>query len=109
MSVSSGRYPLNLNFNSDLQAQLTQAQIELQRSEPVITLLEKPVPPIETSGASRVLLVIFGFILGGFIGIGLAFVKQYVQSQKSMRDERQKMEEIKQIWQSNWFFKRFGK
>ena len=31
---------------SDLQAQLTQAEIDLQRSRPVITLLEKPAPPI---------------------------------------------------------------
>lgn len=94
---------------SDLQAQLTQAHIELQRSEPVITILEKPVPPIETSGASRVLLVIFGFILGGFVGLGLAFVKQYVQTQKSMGDERQKMKEIQHLWQSSWLYKRFGK
>ena len=93
---------------SDLQTQLTQAQIDLQRSEPVITVLEKPVPPIERSGPSRVLLLFFGAILGGFVGIGLAFVKQYVQSQQNQMDEQKKLEEIQGIWGSSVIGKRLN-
>ena len=93
---------------SDLQTQLTQAQIDLQRSEPVITVLEKPVPPIERSGPSRLLLLFFGAILGGFVGIGLAFVKQYVQSQQNQMDEQKKLEEIQGIWGSSVIGKRLN-
>ncbi|MCH8247668.1 MAG: chain-length determining protein, partial [Bacteroidetes bacterium] len=45
---------------SDLQTQLTHTEIELQRAEPVITVLERPVAPLEASGPRRSLtLVLF--------------------------------------------------
>lgn len=78
---------------SDLQTQLTQAEIDLERSRPVITTLEEPVPPIDPSGPSRLLIVITGLMLGGVIGIGIAFTRALVH--KLQQQEEDKLEEIK--------------
>jgi uncharacterized protein involved in exopolysaccharide biosynthesis len=79
----------------DLQTQLTQAQIELQRSEPVITILERPAPPIEPSGVGgKVVLLIF-LLLGAAIGVALAFIKWSLDQQMTDDEERAKMEEVR--------------
>jgi len=96
------RYQRQVTFASqlysDLQAQLTQAQIELQRSEPVITVVESPVPPREKSGPNRKLIVILSLFLGGGFGIGLAFVMQFVGNVESDDEESGKMQEIKEAF-----------
>jgi uncharacterized protein involved in exopolysaccharide biosynthesis len=78
---------------SDLQAQLMQAHIDYERSRPVITVLEQPVPPIDPSGPSRLLIIITGLMLGGVIGIGIAFTK--VLFAKLQSQEEDKFSEIK--------------
>jgi len=80
---------------SDLQTQFTQAQLELQRSEPVITVVEEPVPPLEKSGPNRKLIVILSLFLGGGLGVGLAFVRQFVGNMESDDEESEKLQEIK--------------
>lgn len=79
---------------SDLQAQLTQAQIDLQRSQPVITVLENPVPPIKPSGPKRSLTVILGLLVGLMVGGGLAFIRAYIDVQREDEAERAKLAEI---------------
>ncbi|MEZ4699378.1 MAG: GNVR domain-containing protein [Rhodothermales bacterium] len=81
---------------SDLQAQLTQAEIDLQRSEPVITVLEQPVPPMESSGPQRTLTLILGLVVGFIAGIGLAFFQSFLEHQRADASERGKLEEIQQ-------------
>ena len=92
------RLQRQVTFKSDLysslQAQLTQAEVNLQRSEPVITLLERPVPPIEPSGSSRMVMVIWFTILGSVIGVGIAFVKAFIQRRSEQEEERLKIEEL---------------
>lgn len=83
---------------SDLQTQLTQAEIELQRSEPVITVVEQPVPPLEKSGPNRKLIVILSLFLGGGLGVGLAFVKQFVGNMETDDEESGKLREIKEAF-----------
>ena len=80
---------------SDVQAQMTQAQIELQRSEPVLTVLEEPVVPSRPSGPRRTLIVLLSLILGGFVGIGAAFVATAVESSSNDAEEAGKLQEIK--------------
>lgn len=92
------RLQRQVRFASDLysefQAQRTQAEIELQRSEPVITILEAPSPPMERSAPRRSLIVILSFILGGMLGIGGAFVRTFLNEQGD-DEEREKLEEVR--------------
>lgn len=94
------RQQRQVNFKSqlfsDLQTQLTQSQIELQRSEPVITVLEKSVPPMEKSGPNRKLTIILSLLLGGGLGIGGAFVLTSINNMKSDEEQEDKLQEIKQ-------------
>ncbi len=79
---------------SDLQAQLTQAEIDLQRSRPVITLLEQPVPPIKPSGPRRLMLIAVSLIAGLILGVGLALVTSVLESLRAKQDEEAKLDEI---------------
>lgn len=91
---------------SDLQAQLTQAEIDLQRSRPVITLLEKPVPPIKPSGPRRLLLIAVSLIVGLVLGIGLAIVKSVLENLRAKQEEEAKLDEIANAFSPGLSFKR---
>jgi uncharacterized protein involved in exopolysaccharide biosynthesis len=79
----------------DLQAQLTQARVELQRQQPVVTVVEEPVQPLERSAPKRALIVVLSLILGGFVGIGTSFGVAFVDSTRESKEEKEKMDEIK--------------
>jgi uncharacterized protein involved in exopolysaccharide biosynthesis len=87
-----------VSFKSELyqqlQAQVTQARIELQRSEPVITIVEEPVPPMNRSAPKRKLILLLSLILGGLFGLGGAFVKSFFENTGGDAVEQKKMEEI---------------
>lgn len=80
---------------SDLQTQLTQAEIELQRSQPVITLVEAPVPPLKPSGPRRKVMVLVSLFLGLMAGTGLGYVKTYLGNLNNDQGDKSKLEEIK--------------
>jgi uncharacterized protein involved in exopolysaccharide biosynthesis len=82
------------NLYSEFQTQRTQAQIELQRSQPVITILEAPTPPLKRSAPQRTLLVLLSMFLGGLVGIGGAFARTFFTSQND-EEEQEKLEQIK--------------
>ena len=82
----------------DVQAQMTQAQIELQRSEPVLTVLEQPIVPSRPSGPRRTLIVLLSLILGGFVGVGLAFVRTAVENSEDDAEESGKLQEIREAF-----------
>lgn len=79
---------------SDLQMQLTQTEIELQRAEPVITVLEQPVASLEASGPRRSLTLVLFLILGGMVGVVLAFVRTAVENSRADTESRSKLAEI---------------
>jgi uncharacterized protein involved in exopolysaccharide biosynthesis len=78
---------------SELQSQLTQTRLDLQRRQPVVTVVEAPVPPIESSGPRRLFIVIIGIFVGGVLGIGFAFGKRIVSAQAEM-GRQEEVEEI---------------
>jgi uncharacterized protein involved in exopolysaccharide biosynthesis len=80
---------------SELQTQLTQAQIELQRSEPILTVIERPVPPMTRSAPNRMFIVLISLVVGVFIGISVAFVKTFFENTEEDAEEQEKLEEIK--------------
>ena len=93
------RLQRQVSFKSELyqqlQAQVTQARIELQRSEPVITVVEEPVPTMNRSAPQRTLIVLLTLILGGFLGVGAAFVKAFFDNTEEDAEEQEKLDEIK--------------
>lgn len=81
---------------SELQTQFTRARIELQKSQPVITILDAAVPPFEPSKPKRKLLVMLALMIGIFFGIGLALVRHLLNTAKSDPIDKPKIDEISQ-------------
>ncbi|MFT7553019.1 MAG: tyrosine-protein kinase Etk/Wzc [Rhodothermales bacterium] len=79
---------------SELQAQQTQARIELQQSQPVITTIEAPSLPRSPSGPSRA-RPLFALLLGVIVGTGLAFLSTVIESDGRTSEERAKRAEIR--------------
>ena len=90
---------------SSLQAQVTQARIQVQKSEPVTTVVEEPVPPIEASGPNPVLVIVLSAFLGFFFGVAGVCAHHLLLSQSYSEERLEKIEEIKSILVPN----RFGK
>jgi len=80
---------------SELQSQLTQTRLDLQRRQPVVTVVEEPVPPMERSSPQRMLVVLLNLILGGGIGVVRAFVRAFF-NRVDEEEEREKLEEIRE-------------
>ena len=88
---------------SELQSQLTQTRLDLQRHQPVVTIVEQPVPPMEPSAPNRTMIVILNLMLGGFLGIGGAFVNTLLERAEEDTDEQEKLAEIKErLVPSRW-------
>ncbi|MFB6286924.1 MAG: Wzz/FepE/Etk N-terminal domain-containing protein [Candidatus Bipolaricaulia bacterium] len=78
---------------SDLQNQLTQARLDVQQRQPVVTVVEKPVPPIQKSGPRRLFIIVISVFVGGVLGIIIVSSKRIIEAQV----ERGKKEEIEEI------------
>ena len=79
---------------SELQSQLTQTRLDLQRQQPVVTAVEEPVPPTRRSAPQRTLVVLLNIILGGIIGVAGAFLKAFLSRTGEDEEERRKLEEV---------------
>ena len=95
------RLKRNVSFKaevySELQTQLTQTEIELKRKEPVIRIMERPSPPIEPSGISRLFLIVASLIFGLITGLTLAMFRLFSQNLKEDKENSKKIEEIRKI------------
>lgn len=80
---------------SELQSQLTQTRLDLQRRQPVVTTVEQPVPPTAPSAPNRTLLFILTTALGGILGCLWALGKAFLTTSKSDPDSRHKVDEIR--------------
>jgi len=85
---------------SELQSQLTQTRLDLQQRQPVVTVVEEPVPPMNRSAPRRSLLVLLSLALGSFFGIGGAFVKAFLRNVQRNKEEHRKLEELKNVTSS---------
>jgi uncharacterized protein involved in exopolysaccharide biosynthesis len=83
---------------SELQSQLTQTRLDLQRRQPVVTVVEKPVPPNKRSAPKRTLTVLLSLILGGFLGIGGAFVASFFDRAKRDDVQKEKFKEFREAF-----------
>lgn len=78
---------------SELQSQLTQARLDLQRRQPVVSVVEEPVAPIQRSAPRRTLIVLLSMILGGILGVAGALFSAFLTARDE--EDRWKLEEIK--------------
>jgi len=81
---------------SELQSQLTQTRLDLQRRQPVVTVVEEPVPPVNRSAPRRTLIVVLCFFFGGFIGVSGSFLKSFFESTDRDAEEKKKVEAIRE-------------
>ena len=81
---------------SELQSQVTQTRLDLQRRQPVVTVVEAPVPPRQRSWPKRTFIVLLSLGAGGIFGIVLAFVKALFEGAEKSDQEREKLDEIQE-------------
>jgi uncharacterized protein involved in exopolysaccharide biosynthesis len=79
---------------SQLQEQVTQTRLQLQRERPVVTIAEKPTPPTRPSAPNRTFILIMSLFLGGLLGVGAAVVRSSFRNQKE-DENREKMREVR--------------
>ncbi|SHK08409.1 Wzz/FepE/Etk N-terminal domain-containing protein [Rhodothermus profundi] len=88
----------------ELQLQKTQAEIQVQKEAPVLSVVQPPVPPDEATGTSRKLIVLLFLFVGVFVGVGLAFVNHWLSQAPANEEERQKIEEVRALFRpSTWW------
>jgi uncharacterized protein involved in exopolysaccharide biosynthesis len=81
---------------SDLQSQLTQARLDLQRQQPVVTVVEQAVPPMQRSSPNRTIILLLSLFLGGVIGVTAAFLKSYVENTREGSNQGKKLKRIQE-------------
>jgi uncharacterized protein involved in exopolysaccharide biosynthesis len=86
---------------SELQSQLTQTRLDLQRRQPVVTVVEEPVAPMNRSAPKRTFIVLLGLIIGGFLGFGGAFTRTFLGRVEENEEEQEKLNEIRKAFSTN--------
>ena len=81
---------------SELQSQLTQTRLDLQRRQPVVTVVERPMPPMSPSAPSRILTVVISIVLGLFFGVAGGFIQAFLNSATDDEEEQRKLVEIRE-------------
>jgi len=81
----------------ELQLQKTQAEIQVQKDAPVLSVVQPPVPPDEPSGTGRKVIVVVSLLLGVFAGLVLAFVRHWLMRSPESEEEREKVEEVRTL------------
>jgi uncharacterized protein involved in exopolysaccharide biosynthesis len=80
---------------SELQSQLTQTRLDLQRRQPVVTVVEEAVPPMSRSAPNRTAIVILSMALGGLFGCVSSFVRSSYQEASFEGEDKEKIDEIR--------------
>lgn len=84
-----------------------QARISEVRNTPVITVVERPELPVKADPRGRVLKLALGVVLGGMLGVFLAFGQEYLQNAR--KEEGEEFQEFSSLWAESWHdVKSFG-
>jgi len=89
---------------SDLRGQLTQARLDVQRQQPVVTVVEEPVPPLQKSSPNRLLLILLSGVVGVFLGCGIAFALALAEAFGDDKHRREKLHRITEVLPNTGFF-----
>ena len=80
---------------SQLQEQVTQTRLQLQREQPVVTIAEKPVPPTAPSAPDWTFTTVLSLFLGALVGVAATFLRAAVRRQGDKDETQQKMHEVR--------------
>ena len=80
-------YKLAFEVYSQLAQQLEQATITVKENTPVFSIVKPVTVPMEKSKPNRPLILVIWTFLGGVIGIGWIFGKQFIQTIKTKWNE----------------------
>ena len=80
---------------SQLQEQVTQTRLQLQREQPVVTIAEKAAPPTAASTPDWTFTIILSLILGGLVGLVGAFLRTAFRRQGDEDETQEKMREVR--------------
>ncbi len=80
-------YQLAFDVYSELAQQMEQARIQVKEETPVFSIIKPVTVPIEKSRPNRPMILIIWTFLGGIIGIGWIFGKQFLAAVKERWNE----------------------
>jgi uncharacterized protein involved in exopolysaccharide biosynthesis len=79
---------------SELQKQFTSAQLNLQRQQPVITVVEQPLPPFKRSAPRRTLIAVLSIFGGLIVGVAATVVHSALLQTYAEKEDRRKLAEV---------------
>ena len=82
------RYTITFSVYQELAKQLEQAKIQVKKDTPVFTIVEPVTIPTEKSKPKKSMIVAIWLFLGGILGVGIVFGKEY------LKDIRKKWNEV---------------
>ncbi len=80
---------------SQLQKQVTQTRLQLQREQPVVTVAEQPAPPTRASAPNWTFVIVLSLVLGALVGVTGAFLRAAVRRQGGEEETQEKMREVR--------------
>lgn len=83
-----GDYTIAMNVYNELAKQLEQAKIQVKEETPVFSILEPAMVPSERSKPKKSMIVFIWLFLGGIVGTGLVFGKEYLKDIKTKWNEQ---------------------
>lgn len=83
---------------TSLRRSYEEARIQEVKDTPVITVIDRAVPPQEKSSPKRKLNVILAFLVGGVLGVFGAFGSEFVERARTRN--REEYEELTSRWQA---------
>lgn len=81
-----------------LRRSYEEARIQEVKDTPVITVIDRAVPPQEKSSPKRVLIVTVTLLLGGVLAISLAFGQEFMD--RARRRDEEEFDELSSRWRS---------
>ncbi|MEM6782673.1 MAG: hypothetical protein AAF624_02950 [Bacteroidota bacterium] len=88
------------DYYNELRTEVTRAELDLQRSEPIITVIEQPIPMLRASGPKRMLIVISMLLAGLVVGIGGSLLAELAA--RGSQEDREKWSEMKRSLSLPW-------
>nr|WP_279310388.1 GNVR domain-containing protein [Salinibacter ruber] len=83
---------------SQMQRQVTQTRLQLQKEQPVVTIAEKPAPPAGPSAPNRTMNVVLSLFLGGLFGVSATFFRSVIQNQEDDEEAQEQIQEVRKAW-----------
>lgn len=81
------RYTISYNVFQELAKQLEQAKIQVKKDTPVFTIVEPVTVPSEKSKPKKAMIVFIWIFLGGILGVGIVFGREFLGDIKSKWNE----------------------